>query len=164
MRTAFMQLVLSNAQGELTPLERGMHALVAVRRKNGKNSAGKVIWTNGMIVDDYAAAVGRKPETVKNDIYAAEVFKEVAQSFFDTSSFMDCNKHLSEIHSAPDACWPPLAKRMIEGHWTATETIAAVKAVNAVRAPRGYEALFQLERLQVLAAEGRAGDEEMLRL
>ena len=27
--TAFMQLVLSNAQGELSPLERGMHALAA---------------------------------------------------------------------------------------------------------------------------------------
>lgn len=29
--TAFMQLVLSNAQGELSPLERGMHALAGLR-------------------------------------------------------------------------------------------------------------------------------------
>src|SRR5215472_11743980 len=30
--TAFMQLVLSNAQGELSPLERGMHALAATEK------------------------------------------------------------------------------------------------------------------------------------
>jgi hypothetical protein len=30
-----------------------------------------------------------------------------------------------------------------------------VKAVNALRAPRGYEKLFQLEKLRVMAAEGQ---------
>jgi hypothetical protein len=37
--TAFMQLVLSNTQGELSPLERGMHALHATEKGKWSRSA-----------------------------------------------------------------------------------------------------------------------------
>ena len=40
---AFMQLVLSNAQGELTPLEIGIHALEAVEKgKGGRGISGEL--------------------------------------------------------------------------------------------------------------------------
>jgi hypothetical protein len=38
--SAFMELILSNAQGELSPLERGIHALGATEKgKHGKSIA-----------------------------------------------------------------------------------------------------------------------------
>jgi len=36
---AFMMLVLCNAQGELSPLEIGMHALTAVPKRAGEENA-----------------------------------------------------------------------------------------------------------------------------
>jgi ParB family chromosome partitioning protein len=52
--TAFMQLVLSNAQGELSPSERGMHALAATER--GKH--------NGRSVKTYAELARRDQSAV----------------------------------------------------------------------------------------------------
>jgi hypothetical protein len=56
--TAYMMLVTCNTQGELTALERGLHAL-----------------RSGMDVKAYAASVGRKQRTVYNEAQAAEVFR-----------------------------------------------------------------------------------------
>ena len=61
--TAFMQLVLSNAQGELSPLERGMHALAAT--KKGK--------ANGRSVKAYARAVRRPHGASSQEVCAARV-------------------------------------------------------------------------------------------
>jgi hypothetical protein len=54
--TAYMMLVTCNTQGELTALERGIHAL-----------------NSGMHVKAYAASVGRKQQTVSNEVLAARV-------------------------------------------------------------------------------------------
>jgi hypothetical protein len=61
--TAFMQLVLSNAQGELAPLERGMHALAATEK--GKH--------NGRSVKAYAEQIGRPHRSVEREVCAARV-------------------------------------------------------------------------------------------
>ena len=53
---AYMLLATSNAQSELSPLERGLHAL-----------------RSGMDVKAYAASVGRKQQTVSNEVCAAKV-------------------------------------------------------------------------------------------
>lgn len=137
---------------QLTPLERGMYALAAVRRKNGKNSDGKVIWTDGMLLKVYATAIGGNPAAIQPDLCAAEVFEKSARAFFPPSDFLDRNRHLAKIHAAPEPCWPTLVKRMLEGKWTEAETTAAVKLVRAVKPPRGYEALFAVEKLQLMAA------------
>jgi len=52
---AFMDLVLCNTQGELGPLERGMHALEATEK-------GRM---NGNSVSAYADGVGRPQRTCK---------------------------------------------------------------------------------------------------
>ena len=57
---AFMELVRSNSQGELTPLERGMHAL-----------------KSGLSVRDYAGNVGRSATSTAYERHAAEVFTYV---------------------------------------------------------------------------------------
>jgi hypothetical protein len=83
------------AQGELTPLERGFHAL-----------------RSGMDVKAYAERVGRKRETVRNEVYAAEVCS-VAHVGHDGYF-----KTLVEIHSAPKWLWPALVSAMAAGGWT----------------------------------------------
>ena len=141
--TAFMQLVLANAQGELSPLERGMHALAATEKR--KQS-----------VNGYAKAVGRAQPSVQIEVEAARV-----------ASYCTCNnpnlanrtRHLAEIHTAPQPCWPVLVKRLLDGKWTVEQTIAAVKTVLAVKPPRGYEKLFAIEQLQAMAAAGKDPDE-----
>jgi hypothetical protein len=57
--TAYMMLVTCNTQGELTALERGLHAL-----------------RSGMSVRDYASASGGKPTWVAYQRQAAEVSPE----------------------------------------------------------------------------------------
>ena len=57
-------------------------------------------------------------------------------------NLQDRARHLSEIHAAPEFCWPGLVKQMVAGDWTVVQTQAAVKAVLAIRPPRGYEALY----------------------
>src|SRR5262249_15792625 len=68
---AYMQLVLSNAQGELAPLEMGIHAYNCVElQKNGGLSA-------------YADKVGKKQNYISELRMAGEVFEEVNKSIGD---------------------------------------------------------------------------------
>ena len=138
--TAFMQLVLSNAQGELSPLERGAHALAATEK--GKHA--------GRSIDAYARAVGRAPQTVHTEVRAARVAEISPQG--GISLLVNRTKHLAEIHAAPESCWPALVERLVDNQWTVEETNAAVKAVRTAKPPRGYEQFFAIEKLQQLVA------------
>jgi proteic killer suppression protein len=129
-----MQLVLSNAQGELSPLERGMHALAATDIKA------------------YALAVGRKPATVQGEVQAARVAKN-GQPFL--GDLLERTNQLVAIHCAPQPCWLALVRRLVDDKWNREQTIAAVKTVLAVKPPRGYEKLFAIENLQEMAAGGQ---------
>jgi len=110
-----MQLVLSNAQGELSPLERGMHALAATE-KHGDIKA-------------YALAVGRKPATVQGEVQAARVAKN-GQPFL--GDLLERTNQLVAIHCAPQPCWLALVRRLVDDKWNREQTIAAVKTVLAV--------------------------------
>jgi hypothetical protein len=82
----------SDAQGELSALEKGMHAL-----------------HSGMDVKAYAASVGRARTTVHAEVYAAEVATVVP----DIGN--ELTKHfakLVEIHAAPQWLWPALVQWM----------------------------------------------------
>ena len=63
---AFMELVLSNQQSELTPLERGRHAWEAVQKYS----------RNGMSTSEYAKKVGTAQSTIYKLISAFEVYQE----------------------------------------------------------------------------------------
>ena len=144
--TAFMQLVLSNAQGELSPLERGMHALAAATEKHSKN---------GKSFAAYARAVGVEPNTLESWVNAAEVYHNLRQHTVSVSDLDKRTFHLRSIHSAPPACWQYLVERMVKEKWNQDQTIAVVKFVNAIKPPRGYEKLFAVEKLQEMAAAGQ---------
>ena len=139
--TAFMHLVLSNTQGELSPLERGMHALAATEKgRHGRSIAA------------YATQTRRAESTVKHEVHAAEVAKVVPQGTI--SELLNRTKHLAEIHAAPEQCWPVLAERLIKESWTVERTAQHVAEIRNLKPPRGYEKLFGVSYLQQMAASG----------
>jgi hypothetical protein len=64
-------LLTSNAQGELTALERGMRALRSVKA--------------------YAASVGRKRQTVSDEVCAVRVAEAVPHVRHDLSAHFNCD-------------------------------------------------------------------------
>jgi hypothetical protein len=110
--TAFMRLILSNAQSDLSPLERGFHALEAT---------GK-----GESVAAYAKRIGRQQQRVNDEVSAARVAKVTAQA---VASLLECTKHLIVIHTAPEHCWQALVERLIQHGWTVKETEEQVSKV-----------------------------------
>jgi ParB/RepB/Spo0J family partition protein len=117
---AFMQLVLSNAQGELSPLEIGIHAFKAVPlQKAGGLTA-------------YAEKIGKDRGYITVLRMAGEVYehsnKKVAQATF----LLEKAKHLAAIHALPRACWIEAAQSIYE--MSAADVDAAVKAaIEAVK-------------------------------
>lgn len=89
-----MELVRSNSQSELTPLERGMHAL-----------------HSGMDVRGYAESVGRAKSSVSNEMLAARVAVSCPHVGTELSTYF---RHLTEIHVAPAWLWPALVAVLIE--------------------------------------------------
>jgi ParB-like chromosome segregation protein Spo0J len=108
--------VTSNAQSELSALERGLHALHSVA--DGET----------LDVKAYAARVGRAGKTVSNEVWAARVVVAVA----DVGNRHSLSRHFSqlvEIHAAPAWLWPALAEAMVAGGWTVEKTRTAVTRV-----------------------------------
>lgn len=120
--TAFMELILSNAQSELNYLERGRHALHATT-KYGANG--------GMSIAKYAAATGGIERSVKNEMYAYEVSGELAVNGQLNGKMM----HLVAIHAADPEHWPKLVTRMVEQSWSVAETQAEVKKLQPEKKP-----------------------------
>src|SRR4051794_39721092 len=98
---AYMELVMSNAQSELTALERGLHAL-----HSGKD------------VKAYAESVGRAQRTVYNETQAAKVFQAVADIGNDLTKVFS---QLVEVHVAPRWLWPALAEKLVADDLTVVE-------------------------------------------
>jgi hypothetical protein len=77
---AYMALVLCNSQGELHPLEVGLHAL-----------------RSGLSVRDYAKRSGISATSIAYQRQAAEVFTYVNSPV----GVHDKHRHLAGIHAAP---------------------------------------------------------------
>jgi N6-adenosine-specific RNA methylase IME4 len=91
---AFMELVTSNSQGELSPLEIGLHALKAVPKEQGKKGGG---------LKAYAEQLGRSERYVGQIRQAAEVLSSTSEVNF--RCFLDRAQHLCALHKLPRACW-----------------------------------------------------------
>lgn len=93
---AFMQLVTSNNQGELDPLEIGIHAFEAVPlSKGGRGKKGGL--------SEYAEKIGKDQGNVSRLRDAGEVAKNLC---IDTYvSLLGRAQHLSAIHKLPKECW-----------------------------------------------------------
>lgn len=118
---AFMQLVLANAQGELSPLEIGMHALKAVPLADG--GRGK---KGGL--SEYAARVGRAVSGLSM-LRSAAATVETLQSLegFRIADVTDKAQHLYEISKSPRECWPTLVNELVANGWTVADTADSVK-------------------------------------
>jgi phage N-6-adenine-methyltransferase len=143
---AFMLLVTENSQGELSPLEYGMHALQAVDNRRGKKGGG---------LQKYAALIGKSAPYVTQLRQAAEVasVNELSQ----LNSFLDKTQHLSAVHRAPEEVWPALCEVMVEEEsdddtsWTVKHTEAVVADIR-VAATLGRD----ISKPAVKAASARA--------
>lgn len=137
--TAFMQLILSNTQGELDPLERGMHALDYVDAyKNGGISA-------------YAKRVGVTQASISQLRSAATV----ARMYNSSYTLLGKSKHLNEISKATEHAWPQLVDAMAEAGWSVKETAAKVQGLNAIEVPEHYAEWLTLERVTERYLDGR---------
>lgn len=145
--TAYMALATSNSQGELSPLEIGLHALGLDMDKRGKGAAG-----GGL--KGYAALVGRAPSTVTECRQAASVAVSI-NSLERINDLADKSKHLAAIHALPPECWPDAVQTMLDKGWSAKETGEQVKAANEAGSAKvvcallaGRTSLREIERIK----------------
>lgn len=122
---AYMALATSNNQGELAPLEIGLHALERV----GKAAAGR--GKKGGLAD-YARKLGKGAPYLSQLVAAAEV----AKSFTQVNDLLEKAKHLYCIHSADSSLWPVIVPHMLKG-WTVADTEHWVGKVNEFQEPEG---------------------------
>jgi phage N-6-adenine-methyltransferase len=140
---AMTRLVTSNEQSDMSPLEIGLHALHAVPKEAG--GRGK---KGGL--REYAAAIGRAESGVRDSRKAAEVYTAIradSESARTSAQYLDRTYHLAEVHAAPPALWPVLARHCLG--WSVAETKAAVARVgqfteDPVWGPCGYLPLAAL--------------------
>lgn len=113
---AEMELVLANNQGELSPLEYGLHALHCVP-DTSKGGRGK---KDGL--SEYSVAVNRQRTQLIEWRKAAFVFEtiktcqiETCQNSdrFSADKFIDKHAHLAAIHTAPSESWPALCEYLL---------------------------------------------------
>lgn len=133
---AFMQLVLSNAQGELSPLEIGIHALKAVPSEQGKVGGG---------LTAYAERIGRDRSVLSKWRSAASVYDALRAMLHEVPK--DRPHHLHEISKAPPSTWPALVATLVKRGWTVAETAAEVKTVQQFDIPDTHAYWLPLERL-----------------
>lgn len=94
-QAAFMELVTSNNQGELSPLEIGIHAL-KLPKEQGKKGKG---------LSAYAERIGKHEQNVRKYRDAAEVFQSLTSNNIIGSSFLDKTFQLCAISKLPRDCW-----------------------------------------------------------
>jgi predicted outer membrane protein len=92
---AYMALATSNNQGELSPLEIGIHALHYIEpEEGGRGKKGGV--------RDYARQVGKDERYLRQLRDAAQV----AETAELTPQFSDKAQHLAAAHKLPQSLWP----------------------------------------------------------
>jgi ParB/RepB/Spo0J family partition protein len=123
--TAYMALATSNNQGELAPLEIGLHALERV----GKATAGR--GKKGGL-SDYARKLGKSQPYLSQLLAAAEVAKSISQLM----DLLNKTQHLYAIHSSDPSLWPVIVPHMLKG-WTVADTEHWVGKVNEFQEPDG---------------------------
>lgn len=135
---AFMELVTSNNQGELDPLEIGIHAFEAVPlSKGGRGKKGGL--------SEYAEKIGKDKGDVSRYRDAGEVCKTVGL----TQQFLGCAQHLSAAHKLPKKCWHKAAQWLVDSGASVTDTGELVRRVlEACQAvPECMEWLFPADQL-----------------
>jgi hypothetical protein len=131
---AYMQLALGNVQGELSPLEIGIHALRAIDLADGGRGV-----KGGL--SGYAAQLGVNRGNLSSYRSAAEVL--VAANLFNVKQVLDKAMHLAAVHALPAELWPMLAQWVItENDKGNTPSVAQtqdmVKEIAKLAAPQDW--------------------------
>ena len=107
---AFMELATSNSQGELSPLEIGLHALKAVPlAQGGRGKKGGLA--------EYATRLAKDRGDLTRYRQAAEVFVAIRETIGSTQQFLDKAQHLAAIHKAERELWQVLAEYVLGKDW-----------------------------------------------
>lgn len=122
---AYMALATSNNQGELAPLEIGLHALERV----GKATAGR--GKKGGLAE-YARKIGKSQPYLSQLVAAAHVAKSISQLI----DLLDKCQHLYAIHATDSSLWPVIVPHMLKG-WSVADTEHWVGKVNEFEEPEG---------------------------
>lgn len=136
--TAFYELIRNNNQGELSPLEIGLHALEFVEA-----------YENGGI-KRYAEGVGYAQPSISAYRQAAIVFKKVLDVEYiekvnvldKKSKLLEKTNHLREIHAANPDCWKILVDLLLSKGWTVQDTRKKVKRANEFEVPSHWQMVF----------------------
>lgn len=124
---AFMTLVLGNTQGELSPLEIGVHALAW----SGKQG-------------DYAARVEMDKSTISIYRTAAEVYQF---AHANSAAVADQTRHLYEISKAPREAWSALVAALVSHEWTVADARRKVQEIARYEIPDHYAAWLPLDKV-----------------
>ena len=129
---AYMALATSNNQGELSPLEIGLHALECVgKAKAGRGKKGGLT--------EYAKSLGKTQGYLSQLVAAAEVAKSISQLM----DLLNKCQHLHAIHGlagkpkdGPHPHWQEVVQAMLVGGddgkgWSVDKTASNVAAANA---------------------------------
>jgi N6-adenosine-specific RNA methylase IME4 len=126
---ALMRLVTANLQGELKPLEIGLHILRAVPLDvGGRGKKGGL--------NQYAKHIGKDQGYLTSLRQAALVYRSL-ETYGLSHRFLDKAKHLAEVHDAPEVAWAALVQALIQSEakanlpWTVERTKAVVKTLMA---------------------------------
>ena len=131
---AFMLLVLSNAQGELSPLEIGVHAFHAIEK--GSGGAG----VEGGY-REYARQIGADYSYITRLAHAAEVYESLELLSRD-NSLVDKARQLSAIHKADRALWPVLVTTMLSAEWSVADTEHWAAKIREFAIPTMWQSVF----------------------
>lgn len=139
---AFMELVLSNQQSELTPLERGKHAWEAVQKYS----------RFGWSVSDYARRINTTPANVTQLVNAYEVYFECLTRVKHLDNLT--SKHLRIIAGADRQDWPWLCEMAVKNELSTRVLEEAVAEAKKITVPQELsEWLDQTELRKQAAAD-----------
>lgn len=135
---AFMQLILSNTQGEMAPLEEGHHAHCYIERSDGGRGQ-----KGGL--REYARRLNKNPSTLSHRSAAYAVYEKCVDGtqytqFFSpetvsTKDYRPTHNHLYEVSKAPEDSWKPLVSAMIDKKWVVREAARAVSEIDKFDIP-----------------------------
>lgn len=117
---AFMALVTSNAQGELDPLEIGIHAFEAVPLSKGGRG------NRGGNQDSYAKLIGKAKSTVSELRSAGEV---IVNCSVDRTVYIGKAQHLAAIHKLPKEVWQVACEWLATSNCSVSDTKVFVDRV-----------------------------------
>jgi len=132
---AYMQLALSNSQGEFSPLEVGLHAFEATKNDRLSLSA-------------YARLIGGHRQTIQDYRSGAEVYVTLNIKLPNIRQFyVKKAAHLTSISRAESELWPLLGEWIITPNkqgkdQSVNQTEELVKAIRKIEIPDKWQAIF----------------------